>query len=189
MGRKRHTAEQIIGKLLSPGKRPMAVEHVRNTLGSNRVSERRACQVIGQSRSTPRRQRHVPDYEPRLLKRIVDLATEYGRYGYRRVTALLHREGWNVNHKRVERLWRQEGLKVPKIQPKRRRLWLNDGSCIRLRPQRCAHVWSCDFVHDQTNDGRPLRMLTLIDEHSRECLTVDVKRRLNREDVIDRLTA
>ena len=166
----------------------MAVEHVRNTLGADCVSERRACQVIGQPRSTQRRQRHVPDDEPRLLKRIVDLATDYGRYGYRRVTALLHREGWNVNHKRVERLWRQEGLKVPKRQPKRRRLWLNDGSCIRLRPQRRDHVWSYDFVHDQTSDGRPLRMLTLIDEHSRECLTIDVKRRLNSEDVIDRLT-
>lgn len=86
-------------------------------------------------------------------------------YGYRRVTALLHREGWKVNHKRVERLWRQEGLKIPKRQPKRRRLWLSDGSWIRLRPQRRDHVWGCDFVHDQISDGRPLRMLTLIDEH------------------------
>ena len=90
-----------------------------------------------------------------------------------------------MNHKRVEGLWRQEGLKVPKRQPKRRRLWMNDGSCIRLRPQRRGHVWSYDFVHDQTSDGRPLRMLTLIDEHSRECLTIDVKRQLNSEDVID----
>jgi putative transposase len=87
----------------------------------------------------------VPDDEPRLLKRIVDLATDYGRYGYRRVTALLHREGWKVNHKRVEHLRSQEGLKIPKRQPKRRRLWMNDGSCIRLRPQRRDHVWSYDF--------------------------------------------
>ena len=96
--------------------------------------ERRACRVLGQSRSTQRRCRHVPSDEPRLVKRIVELASEYGRYGYRRVTALLRREGWQVNHKRVERLWRQEGLKVPQRQPKRRRLWLADGSCVRLRP-------------------------------------------------------
>ena len=92
--------------------------------------------------------------EPHLVKRIVELATEYGRYGYRRVTALLRGEGWRVNHKRVERIWRQEGLKVPKRQPKRRRLWLNDGSCIRLHPAYRNHVWSYDFVADRTADGR-----------------------------------
>ena len=86
-----------------------------------------------------------------LTRRIVELATEYGRYGYRRVTALLHREGWQVNHKRVERIWRQEGLKVPQKQPKRRRLWLNDGSCVRLRPSHRNHVWSYDFVADRTS--------------------------------------
>ena len=118
---------------------------------------------------------------------MVELAAIYGRYGYRQITGLLQGEGWRVNHKRVERIWRQEGLKVPKRQPKRGRLWLNDGSCIRLRPQHKDHVWSYDFVADRTDDGRPLRMLTLLDEYTRECLAIDVERRLTSEDVLDRL--
>ena len=164
------------------------VAHVRDCLGRDQVSERRACTVLKQPRSTQRRSKHVPSDEPRLLKRIVELASAYGRYGYRRVTALLHREGWTVNHKRVERLWRQEGLKVPKKQPKRQRLWLAEGSCLRLRPTHTDHVWSYDFVADRTSDGRSLRMLTLIDEHSRECLAIDVARRLTSEDVLERLS-
>ena len=152
------------------------------------MSERRACQVLGQPRSTQRRQRQVPSDEPRLVKRVTELASEYGRYGYRRVTALLHAEGWRVNHKRVERLWRQEGLKVPQKQPKRSRLWLNDGSCIRLRPAHRDHVWSYDFVADRTSDGRAFRMLTIIDEFTRECLTIDVARTLKSEDVLERLS-
>jgi len=119
---------------------------------------------------------------------MVALATEYGRYGYRRVTAMLRSDGWRVNHKRVERLWRREGLKVPIRQPKRRRLWLNDGSCVRLRPQGRNHVWSYDFVADRTSDGRAVRMLTIMDEWSRECLAIDVSRRLRSEDVLERLT-
>ena len=119
---------------------------------------------------------------------MIELAGEYGRYGYRRITALLQHDGWKVNHKRIERLWRREGLKVPKKQPKRGRLWLNDGSCIRLRPQYKDHVWAYDFVHARTHDGRPLRMLTLVDESTRECLSIDVARRLNSEDVLERLT-
>ena len=152
------------------------------------MSERRACEVLNQSRSTQRRKKQVPSDEPRLLERIVELASDYGRYGYRRVTALLHREGWAVNHKRVERLWRQEGLKVPQKQPKRKRLWLADGSCIRLRPTYKDHVWSYDFVADRTSDGRAIRMLTLIDEHTRECLAIDVARSLKSEDVLERLS-
>jgi putative transposase len=152
------------------------------------VSERRACQVLGQPRSTQRRQRQVPSDEPRLVKRVTELASEYGRYGYRRVTALLHAEGWRVNHKRVERLWRQEGLKSPQKQPKRSRLWLNDGSCIRLRPAHRDHVWSYDFVADRTSDGRAFRILTIIDEFTRECLTIDVARTLKSEDVLERLS-
>ena len=118
------------GKLLSPARRRDAVEHVRRRLG---VSERRACRVLKQPRTT---QRYVPrraDDEHVLTERIVNLAREYGRYGYRGVTALLRMEGWSVNHKRVQRIWRREGLKVPKKQPQRARFWLNDGSCIRLR--------------------------------------------------------
>jgi len=122
------------------------------------------------------------------VKQIVWLACEYGRYGYRRITALLHWEGWRVNHKRVERIWREEGLKVPKKQPKRRRLWLNDGSCIRLRPTHRDHVWSYDFVADRTSDGRPIRMLTIVDEFTRECLAIDVAKRLTSEDVLERLS-
>jgi putative transposase len=144
--------------------------------------------VLGQSRSTQRRVRQVPADEPPLLTRIIQLASDYGRYGYRRVTALLRGEGWLVNHKRVERLWRQEGLKVPQKQPKRRRLWLADGSCVRLRPTHTDHVWSYDFVADRTSDGRAFRMLTLIDEHSRECLAIDVARKLSSEDVLERLS-
>jgi putative transposase len=119
---------------------------------------------------------------------MVRLATQYGRYGYRRVTRLLRREGWQVNHKRIERLWRREGLKVPQKQPKRRRLWLNDGSCVRLRSAYQNHVWSYDFVQDRTHDGRAFRLLTLIDECTRECLAIDVARRLTSEDVLERLS-
>lgn len=119
---------------------------------------------------------------------MIELATQYGRYGYRRITALLRREGWRVNHKRIERLWRQEGLKVPTKQPKRKRLWLNNGACVRLRPAHRDHVWSYDFVLTRTHDGRPVRMLTLIDEYTRECLAIDVARRLDSEDVLERLS-
>ena len=122
-----------------------------------------------------------------LTERMIELATKYGRYGYRRIAALLQREGFKVNHKRVERLWRREGLKVPQKQPKRKRLWFNDGSCIRLRPQFKDHVWSYDFVVARTEDGRPLRILTLIDEYTRECLTLKVARRLRSQDILEQL--
>jgi transposase InsO family protein len=144
--------------------------------------------VLDQPRSTQRRVRSAPSDEPRLIKRIVELASDYGRYGYRRVTALLHREGWVVNHKRVERLWRQEGLKVPQKQPKRRRLWLADGSCVRLRPAFKDHVWSYDFLHARTHDGRVFRVLSIIDEHTRECLSLDVARKFTSEDILERLS-
>lgn len=158
------------------------MRHVRKQLG---VSERRACQVLHQSRSTQRRICVVRENEPMLTKAIIDLATEYGRYGYRRVTALLNRQGWQVNHKRVERIWRREGLKVPHKQPKRARLWLNDGSCIRLRATHPKHVWSYDFVMDRTHDGKSFRMLTVIDEYTHECLAIKTRRRLNSIDVLD----
>lgn len=144
--------------------------------------------MLGQPRSTQRRTQHVPSDEPRLVKRMTELATEHGRYGYRLVTGLLRNEGWKVNHKRIERLWRREGLKVPQKQPKRRRLWLNDGSCVRQRPAYKDHVWSYDFVQDRTSDGRSFRMLTLIDEFSRECLAIDVARKLTSENVLERLS-
>lgn len=153
-----------------------------------KVSERRACRVLRQSRST---QRHIPlvfEEEVELRKRIIELAMKYGRYGYRRITALLWQEGWKVNHKRVERIWRQEGLRVPQKQPKRKRLWLNNGSCIRLRPERKNHVWSYDMMMARTHDGRAFRILTIIDEYTRESLCIKVARSITAEDVIQQLT-
>jgi len=123
-----------------------------------------------------------------LEEQVVALASQYGRYGYRRITTLLKMTGWHVNHKRVERIWRQAGLKVPAKQPKRGRLWLNDGSCLRLRPEFPGHVWSYDFVQERTHDGRVFRILNVIDEHTRECLAVQVRRQLDHEDVQECLT-
>ena len=161
------------------------MEYVREKLG---VSERRVCWVIDQSRSTQRGSPTARDDEEYLRTEIIRLAGKYGRYGYRRITVLLRREGWQVNHKRVERIWRQEGLKVPQKQPKRGRLWFNDGSCVRLRPTHRNHVWSYDFVADRTHDGRSVKMLTVIDEYSRECLAIVTERSLKYDDVLDCLT-
>jgi transposase InsO family protein len=159
----------------------MAVEHVCCTLD---VSERRACRILGQPRSTHRYERRTADDEQRLTARILALVKRFGRYGYRRITGLLIGEGWHVNHKRIERIWRREGLKVPRKQAKRGRLWLNDGSCIRRRPEHRNHVWAYDFVHERTHDGRALRMLTMVDEFTRECLAIEVGRKLNSQDVL-----
>lgn len=152
------------------------------------VSERRVCRALGIPRSTQRYVPLAPEYEIMLVARVVELATRYGRYGYRRIAGMLRNEGWKVNHKRVERIWRAEGLKVPKRQPKRGRLWLNDGSCVRLRPMHEGHVWSYDIMKDRTSDGRAVRILNVIDEHSRECLASVVERNITSEDVLDCLT-
>ncbi len=151
----------------------------------HRYSERRICRALGIQRSSIR---YVP--EPRsdegpLRAAIIRLAAQYGRYGYRLIAGLREQEGWTVSRSRVERIWKQEGLKVPQKQPKRGRLWLADGSCIRLRPLRRNHVWSWDFVMDRTDDGLPIKMLTLIDEYTKECLTIQVARRIRASDVID----
>ena len=119
---------------------------------------------------------------------MIELARQYGRYGYRRIAVLLRDAGWSVSDGRIERLWRREGLKVPTKQPKKGRLWLNDGSCVRLRPERRDHVWSYDFVHCRTDDGKAFRTLNILDEFTRECLTIRVKRKLNSIDVIDALS-
>lgn len=151
------------------------------------VSERLACKVTGQSRSV---QRYIPTQthdEDELTRAIVGLASEYGRYGYRRITALLNHQGFEVGKDRVQRIWRREGLKVPKKQRPRGRLWLDDGSCVRLRAQHANHVWSYDFVHHITHDGRSLRMMTLVDEYSREALAIRVARRLGSMQVIETL--
>mgnify|MGYP001822135634 CR=1 FL=1 len=144
--------------------------------------------MIGQPRSTQRYNANHKTDEEALCSDIIKLATQYGRYGYRRITALLRDSGWQVNHKRVERIWRQEGLKVPKKQPKRGRLWLNDGSCVRLRPTHRNHVWSYDFVMDRTHDGSPIKILTLIDENIRQCLALVVARSIKSDDVLHTLS-
>ena len=170
------------GKLLSAERRRRCVARVRQQLGA---SERRACRVLGQPRTAQRRARKVASDEGALRGDIVRLASRFGRYGYRRVTDMLRIEGWGVNHKRVERIWRQEGLKVPQRQPKRGRLWLNDGSCIRLRPLYRGHVWSYDFVAARTHDGRALKLLTVLDEHTRVCLAIVVARKIRSHDVLE----
>lgn len=165
-------------------KRCRAINHERKTLGA---SERRACKVLSQPFSTQRHLRKIPEDEERLVERIIDLACQYGRYGYHRITALLRNEGWEVNHKRIERIRRQEGLKVPKKQSKRRRLWLTNGSCIRLRPERKNHVWSYDLAMIRTTNGRSVRILVIIDEYTRECLSLFAARRIRSQDVLDQL--
>ena len=126
--------------------------------------------------------------EEKLTQDMIRLATQYGRYGYKRITALLRAEGWCINHKRVERLWRQEALKVPARHKKRGRLYLNDGSCIRLRPCWPNHVWAYDFVADRLMDGTKIRFLTVVDEYTRECLALHVDYRLKSDDVMQVLT-
>ncbi len=158
---------------------------MRQALG---ISERRACRILGQHRSTQRKVPCGAPDEERLTEDIITLARTYGRYGYRMITGLLNNAGWHVNHKRVERIWRREGLKVPQKQAKKGRLWLNDGSCVRLRPEHPNHVWSYDFVQDRTHDGRLFRTLNIIDEFTKEALVIRVNRRLNSTDVIDALT-
>jgi transposase InsO family protein len=144
------------------------------------LTERHACRIVGQPRGTQRYTTIVRADEDALTGAIISLASQYGRYGYRRITSLLADAGWQVGCDRVQRIWRREGLKVPRKQKPRGRLWLNDGSCIRLRPLHRNHVWSYDFVEAQTHDGRKLRLLTLIDEFTRECLAIRVDGRLPR---------
>ena len=152
------------------------------------VSERRACRVLGQCRATQRYSPRKEEDEERLRSDVIRLASEYGRYGYKRITALLNQDGWRINHKRVARIWREEGLKVPSRQPKRSRLWLGDGFCVRQRPEYSNHVWSYDIVVERTHDTRSFRILTLIDEFSKESLALEPKRRLTSLDVIEVLS-
>ena len=151
------------------------------------VSQRRACRILSQPRGT---QRYRPIFRPDedlLTQRIISLACQYGRYGYRRIAAMVNRSGLRVSRDRVERIWRREALQVPRKQRPRGRLWLNDGSCIRLRPERPNHVWSYDFVTTWTHDGRPVRLLCLIDEYTREALAIRVERSIGAQVVIETL--
>jgi len=148
------------------------------------VSERRACRVLSQPRATQRYHPRLPEKDKTLVKQIKQLAHKHRRYGYRRITALLRADGWPVNRKRVYRIWRAEGLKVPKKQRKRRRLGCSDNDCVRKRAEYINHVWSYDFVMDQTEDGRQLKMLPILDEYTRESLTIEVQRSITAKDVI-----
>lgn len=147
-------------------------------------SERRICRAIGQLRSTQRYIRRHNPFDEKLRERVVEIAREFGRYGYRTVTWMLNLEGWKVGKDRVYTIWREEGLKVPQKQPKRARLWLGDGSAIRLKPAHQNHVWSYDFVFERTYDGRPIKILNIIDEFTRECLASVAARRIRAQDVI-----
>jgi transposase InsO family protein len=148
------------------------------------VSERKACGVIGQLRTTQRYEKVIDHEGERVRDRILELVKEYGRYGYKTITSMLQLEGFAVGRDRVHRIWQEEGLQVPQKQPKRARLWLADGSCIRLRPTHRNHVWSYDFVSEQTHDGRKFRILNIIDEFTKECLASFVARRIRSQDVI-----
>ena len=152
------------------------------------VSERKACRVLGQCRATQRYEPKQMNDEELLRNCVTSLASKYGRYGYKRVTALLNQDGWKVNHKRVFRIWREEGLKVPAKQPKKARLWLGNGDCVRHRSEYKDHVWSYDFVHERTKDNRSFRILTVIDEFTRESLGTVVRRRFTSLDVIEVLS-
>ena len=158
---------------------------IKNAMKKYELSERRACKIFDQYRTTQRYKKNESKFNEALRARVIELASEYGRYGYRRITALVNREGYHVNHKRVYRIWREEGLKVPQKQPKRGRLWLNDGSCIRHRPLYKNHVWSYDFVMCRTEDGRAFRVLNVVDEFTRECIGCLVQRRINSFDVLE----
>ena len=149
------------------------------------LSERRTCRVLGHPRSTQRYKPSPVEDEKALIEESVALASQFGRYGYRRITALLRHRGWHVNHKRVERIWRREGLKVPVKQPKRGSLWFNDSSCVRLRPAWKDHVWAYDFMHLRLHDGKEVRLLTVIDEYSRECLAIRAARSIRSADLIE----
>ena len=144
--------------------------------------------MLGQHRSTQRRIPTGREDEEQLTADIIELARRYGRYGYRKIAELLRNAGWVVNDKRVERIWRREGLKVPAKQPRRGRLWLADGSCVRLRAERPNRVWFYDFVEDRTHEGRKYRMLNIVDEFTHECLAIRIDRKLNSTAVIDVLS-
>jgi putative transposase len=149
------------------------------------VSERRACRALGQCRSSQRYQPLADEEEKRLIQEMLELVRQHPRYGYRFIWALLRKRGWRVNRKRVYRLWRQEGLKVPQKQHKKRRLGHSDNSCVRRKAEHKDHVWTWDFIHDRTTDGRPLKWLSIVDEYTRECLALEIERGITSEHVID----
>lgn len=159
---------------MTADQRRQAVRLLQERFG---VSERRACRVLRQQRSTQRQPpRKATEGEERLVARMLELVRQRPRFGYRRIGVLLRREGWRVNRKRVYRLWRQQGLKVPRKQRKKRRLGSSANRCVRRPAQHKGHVWAWDFLHDRTADGRSLKWFTLVDEYTRECLALEVRR-------------
>ena len=149
------------------------------------VSERRACQVSDQPRSTQRYRSRPPEGEQALVARMLELVRHHPRYGYRRIWALLRWEGFKLNRKRVHRLWKREGLKVPQKQHKKRRLGSSGNGIVRHGATQKDQVWAWDFVHDRTEDGRPLKWLSVVDEYTRECLALEARRSFKSVDVID----
>ena len=172
---------------MSPERRRRTVIEVRRRLGPEKVSERRACRVLGQSRSTQRHVRRRPSDEAKLLAEMRRIATRRPRFGSPRIHDALTKRGWKINHKRVERLWREKGMQVPRKQHKRRRLACggSENSCVRKRPLRPNHVWSYDFVEDRTEKNRKLRMLVVIDEFTRESLAIEVAWSFKSQQVIE----
>ncbi len=160
------------------------MEHLRKNFC---VSERRACRVVDQSRSSQRYISTKVGKDAALMQRTVALCAENPRYGYRRVWALLRREGWEVNKKRVQRLWREGDLKVPTKERKRRRIGTFENGCTRRRAEYPGHVWSYDFAMDATEDGRRLKIMPIVEEYSRECLALEVERSITAQDVVETL--
>lgn len=160
------------------------MEHLQQ---HQQVSQRRACCTIEQPRATQRYRLRKPVGDRRLVQRLQELAVAHPRYGYRRITALVRAAGWRVNRKRVQRLWRAEGLKVPMKQRKRRRVGGSAPGSARRRAARPNQVWSYDFVWDQTDEGRRLKFLPVVDEYTRECLVLRVARSLTGADVVAEL--
>lgn len=171
--------------MVSPARRRDAVEQAQGALA---VSQRRACRVLHQPRATQRYRPKLQDDEATLVKRMHELVRRHPRYGYRRIWALCRSEGWRVNRKRIWRLWKREGFKVPRKQRKKRRLGTSDNGIVRRRAEHKDHVWAWDFIHDRDQRVRPLKWFSLIDEHTRECLALEVERSMKAVDVIDVLS-
>lgn len=172
--------------MVSPSRRRDAVGHLRRRFG---VSERRACNLVGQHRSTQRYTPASPEFEQRLIARMNELAVEHPRYGYRRIWALLRGEGFEVNRKRIERLWRLEGHRVPPHRPSRQKkaLGSSQNSATNLAASHANQIWSYDFVSDRTADGRPLKILNVVDEHTRLCIGSYVARAIGAHEVQEQL--
>lgn len=168
--------------MVSPTRRREAVAYLRDR---HRVSARRACEVVGQPRSTQAYRPRKKGDEAMIVKTMHELVKRHPRYGYRRVHALLVRDGFKLNVKRTHRLWKQERLKVPQKQVKKRRLGTPENGIVRYEATHRDHVWAWDFIHDRDERGRPLKWLSIVDEYTRECLALEVGRSFKSGDVLD----